>query len=586
MSFRARLLLAAVLMAWIPLGLLGLAIRSEGAGRLRAAQSERMEARATEVAAAWERTMDRMARALDGFEAQLTDDNRVRAAFRSLPRTDPVLQTATERFAAASGMDVAFILLADGTVAAASHFAGDVGRTSALLRSVASAGDEDGRSGSPAADGVPWVGEVPGPSGDRRVVLRSRAVRIGDRAVWLLLGIHPADVGWIVDRDARLLLVASTEPWSWNETVELGGGRVSSDVVFPPDGFRRLARVRTAGPAGRLPGAELALAWWDPVLPGLLASFDRALGAALLGAALLAALVAPVVARQFARPVDRIADAARRVHLGSLDVSFGAGGGREFDRLSRFLNGMMARLRDGVSRVRDAERRATVGELARQVNHDVRNGLIPIRNVVAHLDEAHKEGQATLSSAYGQRSASLAQSLAYLDQLADQYRAVATHGSRTDTDLNRVVADVSAAAGAGGGSVTLDVVLDPGPAPVQIDAISLRRVVENLLANARAALEPTGGVVRLETAPWSEGRGSGHVLRVVDDGPGIPADALDRVFEPFYTTRDGGTGLGLAIVRRVVTDVGGRVTVESEPGEGTAVTVFLRSAAPADEEAS
>ena len=79
---------------------------------------------------------------------------------------------------------------------------------------------------------------------------------------------------------------------------------------------------------------------------------------------------------------------APRFTWGGLDVAFTRGGARELDRLGLFLNGMLGRIREGVARVRDAEKRATLGELARQVNHDVRNGLIPIRNVMRHLDES------------------------------------------------------------------------------------------------------------------------------------------------------------------------------------------------------
>jgi len=573
-------------MAWIPLGLLGLLVRSEGARRLRVAQTERMEARAGEAVAAWGRTMERILGSLESFEVHLADDNRARGAFRILPRPDPVLQEAAARFAGASGMAVAYVLAEDGTIAAASHFPGDVGRISALLRSVA--GERAAPNGFDVGGAkTPWIGEVPGPGGSLRVVLGSRAIRIGGTPAWLMLGIAPDDLGWMVDRDTRLLVTDPADAPSWTPVSDLLGERMPTDLSLPPDGHVRVAPVRTGGPGGRgesdLRDRVLVLAWWDPVLPALLASFDRALGAALLGAALLAALVAPLVARRFARPVDRIADAARQVHLGNLDVSFGRGGGREFDRLSRFLNGMMDRLRDGVSRVRDAERRATVGELARQVNHDVRNGLVPIRNVVAHLDEAQQEGGDALSAAYRERSATLTQSLAYLDELADQYRAVATHGSRVATDLNQVVTSVLAAAGAGDGHLQVETAMSPGPARVQIDPVSLRRVVENLLSNAAAALGPGGGVIRLETSPFRGGE-AGHTLRVVDNGPGIPPDVLARVFEPFYTTREGGTGLGLAIVRRVVTDVGGRVTIESERGKGTTVTVFLRAGNTADED--
>ncbi len=94
----------------------------------------------------------------------------------------------------------------------------------------------------------------------------------------------------------------------------------------------------------------------------------------------------------------------------------------------------------------------------------------------------------------------------------------------------------------------------------------------NLLENARAAIRQEG-TVRVEVAR----NRAGLVMRVQDDGSGISAELLPRVFEPHFSTRSTGTGLGLAIVRRLVESWGGLVTIDSAPGRGTTVTVHLRS---------
>ena len=97
----------------------------------------------------------------------------------------------------------------------------------------------------------------------------------------------------------------------------------------------------------------------------------------------------------------------------------------------------------------------------------------------------------------------------------------------------------------------------------------------NLLENARAAIRDDGSV-RVEVA----GNGAGLELRVRDDGGGIPADLVPRVFEPHFSTRSTGTGLGLAIVKRLVESWGGGVSIESAPGAGTLVTVRLKKWSP------
>jgi signal transduction histidine kinase len=95
----------------------------------------------------------------------------------------------------------------------------------------------------------------------------------------------------------------------------------------------------------------------------------------------------------------------------------------------------------------------------------------------------------------------------------------------------------------------------------------------NLLENARDAVAENGAVV--VSAHHVDGR---IELEVRDDGPGIPADLLPRIFDPHFSTRSSGTGLGLAIVRRLVESWGGTVDVQSRPGEGTAFRVHIPQA--------
>ncbi len=109
---------------------------------------------------------------------------------------------------------------------------------------------------------------------------------------------------------------------------------------------------------------------------------------------------------------------------------------------------------------------------------------------------------------------------------------------------------------------------DLPPAPIRGDADQLHQLVINLLANARKASQ-AGTAVRVTTAVED----GDVVLRVADQGKGIPADELEEIWTPFFTTGGGGTGLGLPIVRRIVESHGGTIGLESEPGEGTVATV-------------
>ena len=113
--------------------------------------------------------------------------------------------------------------------------------------------------------------------------------------------------------------------------------------------------------------------------------------------------------------------------------------------------------------------------------------------------------------------------------------------------------------------------------PVRVDEAELEQILVNLCVNARDAMGPRGG--RISVTAWtSEGESEPVVgLRIADDGPGMSAELLARVVEPFVTTKGSGagTGLGLAVVHGLVASRGGSMLIESQPGEGTRVTLFL-----------
>ena len=113
--------------------------------------------------------------------------------------------------------------------------------------------------------------------------------------------------------------------------------------------------------------------------------------------------------------------------------------------------------------------------------------------------------------------------------------------------------------------------LEPLLPSVEVDEGQLRQVLLNILGNARQVMQP-GGRVRVSTHPGAAGE---IVIEIADNGPGIPQDALDKIFEPFFSKRAGGTGLGLAIARQMVENHRGHIEVESKVGEGTTFRIRL-----------
>ena len=219
------------------------------------------------------------------------------------------------------------------------------------------------------------------------------------------------------------------------------------------------------------------------------------------------------------------------------------------------------------------------GELARQVAHEIKNPLTPIRLGIQHLQRARKAGgrRATFDATLQETAARI---LAEIDRLDGIARAFARFGAPSPDYLPlesvellqaaREVAQLYAlgqgAAPAPGGAVQIEVVGE-GAAHALARRDEMQEVLVNVLENARQA-----GARRVVVRVGDGGRR----LTVEDDGRGIAPDVLARVFEPTFSTKSSGAGLGLAITRRLVESWGGTVTLASTPGQGTTVTLALR----------
>lgn len=219
------------------------------------------------------------------------------------------------------------------------------------------------------------------------------------------------------------------------------------------------------------------------------------------------------------------------------------------------------------ARIGDMERRIAIGDLARQVNHDVKNGLAPLRNVFRHLTQVARDKPGELPQVFTERQGTLESSINYLETLAANYAKLSPQSERRATDVNAVVRESI------GGASAVKARLADGLPPVSADALVLRRIIENLVSNAVDSLDGKNGAVTVTTE-----KGKGIVrIAVSDTGKGMTKAELDRAFDDFHTTKPGGTGLGLSIVRRLVLDSNGVLKVETEPGEGSKFIVEIPS---------
>ncbi|HEX6435033.1 MAG TPA: HAMP domain-containing sensor histidine kinase, partial [Gemmatimonadales bacterium] len=298
------------------------------------------------------------------------------------------------------------------------------------------------------------------------------------------------------------------------------------------------------------------------------------LGMAVVGAAWLSSRIS--------RPLRELADKTAAIDLDRLDQNFDSERRDEIGALSRLLGVMTDRLRSSSARIREAERRAAVGDLARQVNHDIKNGLAPIRNVLRHFAQVASQDPAALSQVFTARRATLESSVEYLDTLARNYDRLSPGLERRPCDINTIVEQV--VRNASGDGTGLRIQLDRQLPSALGDGLMIRRILENLVGNALDSIAGTPGASVTVSTEQSPNGAAAHSVRIIvaDTGPGMTQSELDRAFDDFYTTKAGGSGLGLSIVRRLIMDLNGSLRVETAPGAGTRVVVELPGAPTGD----
>ena len=326
---------------------------------------------------------------------------------------------------------------------------------------------------------------------------------------------------------------------------------------------------------GSLPPARARLLVTRDLRPvrALIRSVDRWFLLALAVTVLGAIAIAWWLAARISKPLVALAEQTRRLDLDRLDQVFATGRDDEVGMLARLLDAMTGRLRSSVVRLREAERRAATGDMARQINHDIKNGLAPIRHVMRHLAQVAESEPDRLPAIFAERRDTLQASLEYLETLARNYARLTPPPATPPINPNVVMREVAQALARDGAAMELKLA-DAIPM-VRADPVALRRVVENLVANALDALEGGEGWVALGSEVVPDEFGLRVRLTIRDSGRGMTRDELEHVFDDFYTTKSTGTGLGLSVVRGLVSDLGGTLRVETAPGKGSTFVVEL-----------
>lgn len=285
-----------------------------------------------------------------------------------------------------------------------------------------------------------------------------------------------------------------------------------------------------------------------------------------------------LVSRRLAQPLDELVHAAEQVAQGDLEVALHSQRDDEFGRLVRAFDEMTRSLRAATERAARAEREQAWRRMARQVAHEIKNPLSPMKLMVQQMEADIAADPSCAPQAVQRTAAVLLRQVEALSRIATTFGDLARLPVRRPVPVDvRALAQhvVDLHAGARAHGVTVRGELDAGLPTVVADEEELQRVLVNLVNNAvQSVAGPGEVVVRACEGRSAQGR-RGLVVEVQDTGTGIPPEHREMVFEPTFSTKTAGTGLGLAIVKRIVDDHGGEVGFEPRPGGGTTFRVWL-----------
>ena len=292
-------------------------------------------------------------------------------------------------------------------------------------------------------------------------------------------------------------------------------------------------------------------------------------------------LVASVFANRIGGPVQKLTEATRRLAKGELDVQVPpARAEGEISELIRSFDQMTHDLRRNRENAIRFERELAWKEMAKQVAHEIKNPLTPMRLSIQHLRRTYLDGAENFGAILENVTRTVIEQIDALSRIASEFSHFARMPRRILERQNvREIVGEAVSLFNQESAVRFETDLADSMPPVLADRDELRRALINVLRNGIQAMDGAGTITIRGTA-----RDSGVLLTITDYGRGVPPEMIERLFMPNFSTKTDGMGLGLAIVKKTIEDLRGTVTLESAVGRGTTVSIWLPEAEPEESE--
>jgi signal transduction histidine kinase len=296
--------------------------------------------------------------------------------------------------------------------------------------------------------------------------------------------------------------------------------------------------------------------------------------AAIFSSTVLSLLLAFVFVYQILEPLRRLTLEACRIGVPAPTENEVKALSRGVRVLLHDVDHQQSELKRSRESLLQAEKMALVGRLAAGMAHSIRNPFTSVKMRLfslgrsLELDDAQKEDFDVISEEI-QHIDTIVQNFLEFSRPPKLKMQSVSPSSVVDSALRLLEHRLK--------SYGVTAAVDrPAPLPlVRVDVEQLKEVLVNLMVNACEAMAPGGAITIEERVESRPSLGHAAVMRVRDNGPGIPAHLLEKIFQPFFSTKEQGTGLGLSIAQRIISDHGGRLDVESTEGQGAVFTIRL-----------
>ncbi|MGQ9801234.1 MAG: sensor histidine kinase [Candidatus Saccharicenans sp.] len=288
---------------------------------------------------------------------------------------------------------------------------------------------------------------------------------------------------------------------------------------------------------------------------------------------LLIAFLVATIKKMVVLPINQLIRATQEVSLGNLDVRVEHQARDELKSLVDGFNTMVENLKAHEKELAELSQRVAWTEMARKVAHEIKNPLTPIQLSAEHILKVHSDKHPDFDRVLQESISYIISEVENLRRIAGEFMTIARESGtiKTKFDLKELVQELLRPFQQTLSDRISFSLRQSGHDFVLLgDRGKMKVALRNILINAIEAIKGRGRIkINLKEA------GEELIVEIKDNGCGIPAEMVDRIFEPYFSTKEKGTGLGLAICRRIVEEHEGSIKLESQPGKGTRVTITL-----------